>query len=60
VISEVADLLSFTVEHTGPVPVLLERDNEVPPLEALIAEVKVLDEHYQLGLSRRESRAESA
>lgn len=38
----VYDLLRFTLERTGPVPVLLERDNDVPPLAELIAEVAQL------------------
>src|SRR5690606_22683902 len=38
----VKELLAFTVARTGPVPVLLERDNEVPSLGALLEEVDEL------------------
>jgi uncharacterized protein (UPF0276 family) len=39
VADEVLSLLERTLEKTGPVPVLLERDQEIPPLEVLLAEV---------------------
>jgi uncharacterized protein len=38
----VLELLEWTIERTGPVPVLLERDNDVPELAELLAEVAVL------------------
>jgi uncharacterized protein (UPF0276 family) len=38
----VYDLLRFTLERTGPVPVLLERDNDVPALSELLGEVSQL------------------
>lgn len=38
--SEVLALLERTLEKTGPVPVLLERDQDVPPLDELLAEVQ--------------------
>jgi uncharacterized protein (UPF0276 family) len=38
----VLDLLERTLERTGPVPVLLERDKNVPPLSDLLAEVAAL------------------
>jgi len=47
----VHDLLAWTVERTGPVPVLLERDNDVPPLAELIAEVEHLAAVYERGLT---------
>ncbi len=37
--SEVLALLERTLEKTGPVPVLLERDQAIPPLDELLAEV---------------------
>jgi uncharacterized protein (UPF0276 family) len=37
--SEVLALLERTLEKTGPVPVLLERDQAIPPLGELLAEV---------------------
>lgn len=36
---EVLALLERTLEKTGPVPVLLERDQDVPPLDVLVGEV---------------------
>ncbi len=44
VIEEVYRLLEFTLERTGPVPILLERDNNVPPYEELLSEVRRLEE----------------
>ncbi len=51
----VIDLLEWTLERTGPVPVLLERDNAIPPLAELLAEVSQLRAAYERALSRRES-----
>jgi uncharacterized protein (UPF0276 family) len=39
---DVYRLLDYTLRRTGPVPVLLERDNNIPPLDDLLAEVEVL------------------
>ncbi|HLV67891.1 MAG TPA: DUF692 domain-containing protein [Polyangiaceae bacterium] len=39
VVSPVYDLLAHALERTGPVPVLLERDNDVPPLSELLEEL---------------------
>jgi uncharacterized protein (UPF0276 family) len=39
VCDDVLALLERTLEKTGPVPVLLERDQSIPPLETLLAEV---------------------
>jgi hypothetical protein len=36
---DVLALLERTLERTGPVPVLLERDQAIPPLDQLLAEV---------------------
>jgi uncharacterized protein (UPF0276 family) len=44
---EVFDLLSWVIERTGPKPVLLERDSNIPPLPVLLEEVARLDEVYQ-------------
>jgi len=38
----VLELLAAALTRTGPVPVLLERDNDVPPLAELLAEAHVL------------------
>lgn len=40
---DVYDLLAWTLERTGPVPVLLERDGNFPPWETLCAEIRRLD-----------------
>ncbi len=42
----VLDLLGFTLARSGPRPVLLERDNHMPELGELIAEVQTLREVY--------------
>lgn len=39
---EVYELLDYALRKIGPVPVLLERDNNVPPLHELLAEVDEL------------------
>lgn len=44
---EVYELLDYTLRRTGPVPVLLERDQNFPPWDELVAEVKQLDAIYQ-------------
>jgi hypothetical protein len=44
---EVYDLLDYTLRRTGPVPVLLERDQNFPPWEELVAEVRRLDAIYR-------------
>ena len=43
VASEVMALLERTLERTGPVPVLLERDQSIPPLDELVAEVRKIE-----------------
>ena len=40
---EVYDLLAYTLEKTGSVPVLLERDDNFPPWAELCAEIAQLD-----------------
>ncbi len=52
VIEPVMELLAFTVERTGPVPVLLERDNDIPPLSDLITEVRALRRVYESALEQ--------
>jgi uncharacterized protein (UPF0276 family) len=44
--AEVAALMAWVVERTGPLPVVLERDNAIPPLAALVAEVQALTPVY--------------
>ena len=42
----VYELLEYTLERLGPVPVLLERDQNIPPLDELLAEVRRLSDIY--------------
>lgn len=44
---EVLALLERVLRKTGPVPVLLERDQSIPPLDTLLAEVAKLDAIWQ-------------
>jgi uncharacterized protein len=54
----VLDLLAFTLERTGPCPVLLERDNEIPSLAELVSEIGVLRRVYEQSMVRyRAARA---
>lgn len=34
------DLFRFTLEHTGPLPTLIERDNDIPAFAVLLAEAR--------------------
>lgn len=57
----VLELLEWTLERTGPVPVLLERDNDVPELSELLREVARLRELQARALRRHaEHHARSA
>jgi uncharacterized protein (UPF0276 family) len=47
VCNEVYDLLEYTLRKVGKVPVLLERDQNFPAFEDLVAEVKRLDTIYR-------------
>jgi len=47
VCDEVYDLLDYTLRRVGPVPVLLERDQNFPPFEQLVAEVQRIDRIYR-------------
>jgi uncharacterized protein (UPF0276 family) len=44
---EVYELLDYTLRRVGPVPVLLERDQNFPPFDELVAEVRRVDAIYQ-------------
>jgi uncharacterized protein (UPF0276 family) len=55
---EVDDLLAWVVERTGPIPVLLERDENIPPLAELLAERDRLDGVYQAAVARFRAREE--
>lgn len=52
----VLDLLELAISHTGPVAVLLERDNDIPDLPELLAELGRLRTCYAAGLARYEER----
>jgi hypothetical protein len=52
VIDPVYALLEDVIARTGPLPVLLERDNDVPPLDVLLAERARLEASYERGLAR--------
>lgn len=52
----VYELLEWTIERTGPVPVLLERDNNIPELKELLGEVRAIDQICQRALRQREER----
>jgi len=52
----VLELLEWTIERTGPVPVLLERDSDVPELSELLREVGQLRELQTRALRRHAER----
>jgi hypothetical protein len=56
----VPELLSWVIERTGPLPVVLERDNNVPALDVLLDEMEQLDGAYRSGLARRGSIEQQA
>ncbi|NOY90008.1 MAG: DUF692 domain-containing protein [Deltaproteobacteria bacterium] len=47
----VYELLDYTLRRVGPVPVLLERDNNIPPLDVVLAEVEQLSAIYDSATS---------
>lgn len=46
-------LVEWVVERTGPLPVVVERDNKIPPLADLLAEVARVRAAYDRGLAAR-------
>ncbi|HEY3234555.1 MAG TPA: DUF692 domain-containing protein [Polyangiaceae bacterium] len=57
----VLELLRFTLERTGPLPVVLERDHDIPALAELLKEVAKLESAYTESVARwQERRAQSA
>ena len=48
------ELLSYVIERTGPKPVLLERDSNIPPLSELLDEAASLQAVYDAALAKRE------
>lgn len=55
-VDPVFDLLAFTLQRTGKVPVLLERDDEFPPFEELYAEVERLDAIHRAAPEKGEAQ----
>ena len=55
--TEVQDLLGYVIERTGPKPVLLERDSNIPPLSDLLEEVAVLQRVYDAALDKHAQEA---
>jgi uncharacterized protein (UPF0276 family) len=53
VIDPVLELLAWTIARTGPVPVLLERDHDVPGMTELFGELARIEAAYQRGLEAR-------
>jgi len=56
VVDPVLALLEWTIARTGPVPVVLERDNAIPPLDALLEEMRRVRRAYHAGLGAWEAR----
>lgn len=54
---EVLALLERTLEKTGEVPVLLERDQSIPSLDALLDEVAVIKKIWTRATARKAERA---
>ncbi|MBS0621339.1 MAG: DUF692 domain-containing protein [Verrucomicrobia bacterium] len=45
----VFDLFAWAIERIPPVPVLLERDNNIPPYSELVQEMQILQDIYDRG-----------
>ena len=56
----VHDLLRWVIERKGPVPILLERDNNVPSFDELLGEVERLDAVYQAALRQWQTQGEAS
>jgi uncharacterized protein (UPF0276 family) len=56
-ISPVLDLCAWVIERTGPLPVVLERDHNLPSFDDLLAEVARVEAAYARGLAARELAA---
>lgn len=52
VAEEVLTLLERTLEKTGPVPVLLERDQSIPPLDRLLDEVRRIERIWSRAVAK--------
>lgn len=53
VCDEVLGLLERVLERTGPVPVLLERDQTIPALDELLAEVRAIETIWERATTKR-------
>ncbi len=47
----VFELLEYTVARLGPIPILLERDQNIPGLDVLLEEVRRITEIYERGVA---------
>ncbi len=56
IVDPVYALLAHALERTGPVPVLLERDHAIPPLDALLAEVAQVRAVYDRAVAKGRAR----
>ena len=56
----VLELLEWTIERVGPVPILLERDSDVPELSELLRELAALRELQARALGRYAERHASS
>lgn len=52
VLDPVHEMMAWVIERTGPLPVLLERDTNIPPLADLLDEVEKLDATYQAAVRK--------
>lgn len=57
--TEVMVLLAEVLRRTGPVPVLLERDSEMPAYDEIVRELRELRSIYDDAMSAREERLSS-
>lgn len=56
VAGEVMALLERTLEKTGPVPVLLERDQSIPPLDVLLGEVRRIEDVWHRAVAKHSAQ----
>ena len=55
IIDPVIALLEWVIQRTGPLPVLLERDNNVPSFDHLAAELRQIRAAYDRGIKARKA-----
>lgn len=56
----VLDLLAWVIERTGPLPVVLERDHNIPAFVELLDELGRVDAAYRRGLAARQKKPDFA